>query len=1444
MNRASGIVTAVDLASLQTLNIATGGTRGEYAGVGADGRLYISQSNQVDVLFPLVAPTVIATNPVNNSSVNPAVTTATITFDSAMDASSATDPNSVTNPLNYTVTDLTRNQTINIGAAIYDNTTHTAQIFFESLSPSDQFKLTISGAVESSLGLTLGTAYTSAFTVLQSIATLSPNFTNTRSSRSAGTISFDLSVTDNQNAALAGPIQVVFTGLIASDMPNATGITSDGHPYITVFASGTLNVGQTSAPVTVTLADADGHILSLNTSISAALAPDVPPTFTSTAPTTATVGTTLTYAPTINNPGNGAVSYLLLAGPQGALVNPATGVLTYTPTAASPASSKIDLRVYDARGGYADQMFTLAVTGTDAGPLLVPIATQTVAEGATLAIPIGVVSGSSTVSISVDHLPPGARYDSASHSIIITPAVGTAGKYDGVTIYASDGTVTNSESFTINVAPAPQAPTINFVNATIRAGQIYSQKINAVGLNGLPLAFSSNNLPLGATLSPTTGVLTWTPNFTEPGVYSINITAADSLTTTTRTLSVTVLNVQGPVVFDSLGTFDLLEGNPFAVNVHADNPNFPSTPTTSTTNGSSDAAGSNIGNSHLTLTHTALPAGAAFDATTDTLSWTPGFAQGGTYTVNFTATSDGAGTGVITSATTTVTLKVLPNNAPPAVAPITDKTVNVGSTLNISVSATDPLGEPLVLTATGLPSFATFTDNGNGTGIIHVAPGIFDGGNSVVTITATNNGHGDPTQILSGSTQFVLNAFAADTPPVLDFIGAKVALVGQPLTFTVTASDKDQDPLTFTATNLPTGATLTGTTIYGQAIFSWTPTAADLGAHPITLTVTDSGNGGATTPQSSNQTINLVVRSTNHAPVLQPIAATIGAEGSALSFTVTATDADGDPLTYSGTNLPGGSKFNAQTGVFTWTPAPGQAGAYTLTFSATDGSGTVSEAVSLTIAHTLQTPVFAPVNNQNTQEGVPLQFSISAGDLDNVPLSYSALGTLPTGATFNAATQTFAWTPTTGQAGDYSILFKVTSTEGLSATTTAQIHVAQTLLTPQINHISGHDLVVGQLFTTTIPAVSLNAGHTLTFSSDNLPIGASLNTTTGVITWTPTAPQVGTYSINIAAIDGDLAAFDTLNLKVAATPIKPIVLINLTPSFPVSVGQSLLIHPTASSIADITSITLTVNGAPVTLDSLGRYTFKPTTTAPVTLVATATDIDGNIGTATTLLKIRDLSDTVAPVLSLTPASGTTITTATPIIASVSDINLNTYTLTLTDARGSVTTLATGQTAVSNTTLATLDPAALENGVYTLTLTASDVSGNTSTVSSVLDINVAGKAAALSSVTTDATFTLNGVSIPVTRSYSSLDRTVGGSFGLGWHLAGVDAAITLSASRRWPKEPLHLHARAERHPALPHASHRSPRRLHLQRRRSQPDRCHVLHPRLDCGHRRRRHPHHE
>jgi hypothetical protein len=89
-----------------------------------------------------------------------------------------------------------------------------------------------------------------------------------------------------------------------------------------------------------------------------------------------------------------------------------------------------------------------------------------------------------------------------------------------------------------------------------------------------------------------------------------------------------------------------------------------------------------------------------------------------------------------------------------------------------------------------------------------------------------------------------------------------------------------------------------------------------------------------------------------HAPVLQFIADRIGLEGEQVSFLVEATDADNTTPSLVANPLPAMAAFADQgdgSGVFDWTPAVGQAGAYNVTFRATDGVLEDSQRVALTV---------------------------------------------------------------------------------------------------------------------------------------------------------------------------------------------------------------------------------------------------------------------------------------------------------------------------------------------------------------------------------------------------------------------------------------------------------------------------------------------------------------
>ncbi|MBZ4646262.1 MAG: hypothetical protein JG777_1751 [Clostridia bacterium] len=127
------------------------------------------------------------------------------------------------------------------------------------------------------------------------------------------------------------------------------------------------------------------------------------------------------------------------------------------------------------------------------------------------------------------------------------------------------------------------------------------------------------------------------------------------------------------------------------------------------------------------------------------------------------------------------------------------------------------------------------------------------------------------------------------------------------------------------------------------------------------------------------------------APVFNTIPAKSVEEESTLTFTVSATDADGDILTYSCTSLPQGATFDASAKTFRWTPSRGQAGTYSVQFGVTDGYLNDTTTTTITVSTLDRTPVitlFEPASGSVFEEGRAIDMRVVAEDPEGKTLSY------------------------------------------------------------------------------------------------------------------------------------------------------------------------------------------------------------------------------------------------------------------------------------------------------------------------------------------------------------------------------------------------------------------------------------------------------------------------
>ncbi|OGV46938.1 MAG: hypothetical protein A2X46_19230 [Lentisphaerae bacterium GWF2_57_35] len=575
--------------------------------------------------------------------------------------------------------------------------------------------------------------------------------------------------------------------------------------------------------------------------------------------------------------------------------------------------------------------------------------------------------------------------------------------------YKHDGHFTGRQ----RTAGAPPSIMYPPQDATLYKGEYYNAFFEAMNPDADPITLTASGVPAGAscivdnndTILPY-GNFYWIPASDQAGVYPITFTASDGLFSTSHTAVVTVLN-RTPVLEPITNyTINLDEScwPPELCQV------------------SLNITAMDDDNDVLTFGVSPLPDGAYLSANayspipgmpypqTVYFLWRPTTEQAGDHVLTFSA-SDGD---VTVYQTMTVTVAT-PNEAP-VLNPIGNQFVAEGSALTFSATGFDPDGQALFFNAAPLPSGSSFTTNG----MFSWSPSYAQAGVYTVTFTVSDGAAQDAETI-------TITVADVNQAPVLNAIGNQSVAEGSALTFSATGSDPDGQALFFNAAPLPSGASFTT-----NGTFYWSPSYAQAGVYTVTFTVSDGAAQDA-------ETITITVANVNQAPVLNPIGNQSVAEGSALTFSATGSDPDGQALIYSATSLPSGAML-ATNGTFTWTPTSSQVGTHTVTIACSDGTATDSETIVITVSSVNHAPVLNTIGSKSVRRTKLLSFTVSGSDPDGDSLTYSA-SPLPAGATF--VNRTFSWRPTSSQVGYHYVTFTVRDNRGGTDSETVRIRVTR-----------------------------------------------------------------------------------------------------------------------------------------------------------------------------------------------------------------------------------------------------------------------------------------------------------------------------------------------------------------------------------------------------------------
>ena len=864
---------------------------------------------------------------------------------------------------------------------------------------------------------------------------------------------------------------------------------------------------------------------------------------------------------------------------------------SFTPTI--KGNYEFELLVDD--GALSSSPDTVLVSVDNQAPVLASIGSRVVDEGQVLEFRVSATDADGdSIILSAEDIPDnGSFVDSGNGagSFSFSPDYTQADTYY-VTFIASDDDLADSEVVEIVVNDVNHAPVLDSIGSkTVMEGDTLEFRIHATDVNLDSIILDTLDVPLNAVFVDSgngSGSFIFTPDFTQADTYYVTFIATDTVGAADSEvvkIVVTEFGNHAPEL-DSIGPKTVMEVDTLEFRIHATDLDLDS----------------------IILSAEDLPTNSIFVDSgngSGSFTFTPDYDQAEIYNVTFIAWDGSLADSEIVSIT------VNNVNREPVLDSIGPRSVIEGGHMAFLVTASDPDDDSLVLSAENVPTNAIFTDSGNGTGSFEFDPDYTQQGVYYVTFKASDLDSADSEVVK------ITVIDAGNQAPVLDSIGPKTVAEAETLKFRVHATDPDGDIPALFVRNNPANSTFVDSG-NGAGTFTFAPNYEQADTYMVTFVATDG-------ELQDSELVEITVTETNRAPVLDSIGPKMVDEGQTLEFRTSATDADGDSIIITADSIPDNATFvdsGNGSGSFTFNPDYTQAGTYTVTFVAWDGTLADSEAVQITVNEVgNQAPELDSTGPKTVMEGDTLEFRIHATDADLDSIILDTLD-VPLNAVFvdsgNGA-GSFTFTPDFTQADTYYVTFIATDTLGAADSEVVEIVVNNVNQSPVLDSIGPKTVVEGDTLEFRIHATDSDL-DSIILSAENQPINSVFMDSgngSGSFTFTPDFTQADTYYVSFIATDVGGAA-DSEVVEIVVTEFG-----NHAPELD-SIGSKTVVEGNTlefrlhAADVDLDSIILDTLDVPlnaVFVDSgngAGSFTFTPDFTQADTYYVTfiATDIVG------------------------------------------------------------------------------------------------------------------------------------------------------------------------------------------------------------------------------------------